>query len=146
MISDGDYSFLPKDPKVRIKNTLKQYLKIMLAIVLILTILSIFSTGRFFSEQAETLDLITSQIETEATRILEEIYNDQIVLKFGSSEIVEVLFGGPSRRHGTSQFTMEFLSSRDTIIIYWEIIDDFPEIRKIENQSTRKVIFESRSP
>ena len=124
-------------------NGIKQYLKIMIALVFFLIIIRIFVINDHIAERVEAINAITPLIASEAERMLGEIYGAPIVLITGRrTTFPEVFFGPPSTTHGISRFVIEFLSSRDTVLIYWEMADDLPVIKRIVSQSTGETIFE----
>jgi len=132
---------LNKQSNCNFKDQLKVLLKIIIVITLITLILNILFRNIFLERRNITVE-INVMVEEIAKKILEDMYNAPFIMEAVKKDRVTVLFGGARRMYGNSIYTIDFISSQKTILIYWEMINDSIRIKRIQNNNTREIIFE----
>jgi len=123
-------------------SMIKTIIGLLATLIMINFIIAVFFRGHF-NELSEMLDTENLIVECKVKNILEIIYSAPVTLNVEKKERNNVLFRKPKRIYGNNIYSVETGTSRNTFLVYWELIENFVEIIRIEDYKTKEIIFEN---
>ena len=130
-----------KNQMLNFNDIITTITNVVIVVIIISILLSILFKDHF-NELKKLRDSENMIIMNHTKEILEDMYNVPIVIRTLKRNRYRVLVGSPKKVYGNYIYGIYISETYDKFIIYWELSEDIPEIKKIEKYASKEVIYE----
>lgn len=138
----SNYKTIDQKQNLNFSDMLKTIVKLLFLLFIIVTIVGIVFRD-YFKERKELIDSYDIIIQDQARIILGDIFGTTVTIKALKKEINTALSVVPKKTYGNNIYEVGISKSNDTFLVYWELIEDIPEIKRIERRNTKEIVYKN---